>query len=328
VPAKTVVIVRSKLGGKVLGEVNLPAKLGGSCTKSDFVKVVDDLQRDIAKFFVDSCRPARYLMIYVGQVCLTSPSYMFSKELGFPAEELEHQVQKLQKARLIDVMYNQDDRPALQRLAQRNVTVIYDERQHSLEVKEREPTNGHTERVALPEVEVYGFNGFKQLVTWISFHTYGARIAGLECFKSLQWLHVSVLCSEARWRRCDFESLSTIRLSKLSMYFDVYAEPEGLDLMTNLSELELSCFQEYYQHGDSGRINVPSDIGLLTNLKQLRLCGTGFNNPGSVLDKLRTHNTQIELEIFYSDDEEDTEDTQEEDIQEEEDEEETTKLTC
>ena len=120
VPAKPVLLVRSKIGGNVLGVVNLPAKLGGLCTTLDFVKIVDNLQRDISEFYADACRPARYLMIYVGQDCLTSPSYMFSKELGFPAEELKHQVQKLQKARVIDVMYNQDDRPALQRLAQRN----------------------------------------------------------------------------------------------------------------------------------------------------------------------------------------------------------------
>ena len=72
--------VRAKLGGKVLGFIDmLPTDLFAKAP----LCMVEKLQSQASKLLVHPCRPARYLMVFVDQLCLTGSSFAFTKQLGF-----------------------------------------------------------------------------------------------------------------------------------------------------------------------------------------------------------------------------------------------------
>ena len=182
--------VRAKLGGKVLGFIDMPA---GDLFTKDPLCTVEKLQSQASKLLVHPCRPARYLMVFVGQACLTGPSFAFKKQLGFEVDQACKVANVLLKTKTIYVMYNEDDTYAMQTLHGKcEVT----QRGHVLQVKQLKSryvyNNQYSfvprENVVFPELEVFGFHDGASCITSIDFETYGGRLCNLESFRFLETL--------------------------------------------------------------------------------------------------------------------------------------------
>ena len=288
--------VRAKLGGKVLGLIDMPA---GDLFTKDPLCVVERLQSQASKLLVHPCRPARYLMVFVDQLCLTGSSFAFTKQLGFELVQAFPVATRLLKTKTIDVMYNEDDTYAMQALRRK---CEVKQRGHVLEVKQLQRQYVYNNqysleqrfKVFLPELEALGFNDGAGCITCIDFETYGARLCSLESFKFLE-----KLCIHARTdvllKARDLELFAKSQISSMSLRFTSGNAPRGLGLMTNLTTLVLECSATYFKL--PLRVKLPAEVGSLRNLKHLKIHGNGFHYDDFPLEisNLKQHGTHVEV---------------------------------
>jgi hypothetical protein len=299
-PSLPKVTVRAKLGGKVLGFIDmLPTDLFAKAP----LCMVEKLQSQASKLLVHPYRPARYLMVFVGQVCLTGPSFAFTKQLGFELEQACQVASMLLKTKTIDVMYNEDDTYAMQAL---RTKCKVSKRGHVLEVKQLPTKYVYNNqysieqrfKVVLPELEAFGFNDGAGCITCIDFETYGARLCSLKSFKFLE-----KLCIHARTdvllKASDFELFAKSQVSSMSLRFTSDKTPRGLGLMTNLTTLDLECSvtKWYFEFEVPRRVRIPAEVGRLRNLKHLKIHGKGFHYDDLPLEitDLQQHGTHVEV---------------------------------
>ena len=290
--------VRAKLGGKVLGLIDMPAS---DLFTKDPLGMVERLQSQASKLLVHPCRPARYLMVFVDQLCLTGPSFAFTKQLGFEIDQACKVANVLLKTKTIYVMYNEDDTYAMQALHR---TCEVTKRGHVLEVKQLQRQYVYNNqysleqrfKVFLPELEALGFNDGAGCITCIDFETYGARLGSLESFKFLE-----KLCIHARTdvllKARDFELFAKSQISSMSLRFTSGETPRGLGLMTNLTTLDLECSVTKWYFEVPRRVRIPAEVGRLRNLKHLKIHGKGFYYDDLPLEitNLTQHGTHVEV---------------------------------
>lgn len=240
--------VYSKLGGNFLGRV----------PKSRFVKnaLVRDLQNQIALFYKHACRPPRYLVIWWKDQDLSS----FPNDPNFPFDSSKQKrsciPQTLHDVGRIDVMYNENDDFAMLHLSHMRIDFVGTE----LLLLSR-PIGANDKLV--PQTEVLGFKyqPVKSIVTDMKPDTLGGiGISGFPLLEELRF--VSPGCFPP------FEDL--VQLKRLSIRFDTPSLPKNIELMVNLTSLELELKKIYLPSV------VPSELGLLTNLTSLSITGLGF----------------------------------------------------
>jgi hypothetical protein len=288
--------VRAKLGGKVLGFVDMPA---GDLFTKDPLCTVEKLQSQASKLFVHPHLPARYLMVFVDQVCLTRPSFAFTKQLGFKLDQARQEASRLLKSKTIDVMYN--EWYAMKALEARNVnTMVVERRQggHHLTVTEKHREASPHQEPLLPELEVFGL---AKRIEYIDFMTFGARLDRLASFVHLKALCITT-CGDAYLKRSDFQNLSQSRISTLILYYTGFAPLKGISLMVNLTTLVVCCHcsglrgdGSWYTIPNLHDTQVPREIGLLRNLKKLIIRGAYDDLPLEITN-LQQHGTQVDVD--------------------------------
>ena len=70
-----------------------------------------------------------------------------------------------------------------------------------------------------------------------------------------------------------FHDLYQSRIKRLTITFEMLTLPHGVDLMVNLTSFDVTLVPP-----NTTRLcqRIPSELGLLTNLENLVICGTGF----------------------------------------------------
>ena len=240
--------VRAKLGGKVLGFVDMPA---GDVFANDPLGTVEKLQSQASKLFVHPHLPARYLMVFVDQVCLTGPSFAFTKQLGFKLDQARQVASMLVKTKTIDVMYN--EWYAMKALEARNINTNVSKNGCVLTVTERHREASPRQEPLLPELEVFGL---AMRIEYIGFITFGARLDRLASFVHLKTLCITT-CGDAYLKRSDFQNLSQSRISTLILDYTGFAPLKGISLMVNLTTLVVCCHCSGLR-GDGSWYTIPN----------------------------------------------------------------------
>jgi hypothetical protein len=242
--------VFSKLGGNFLGRV----------PKSRFVKnaLVRDLQNQIALFYKHSCRPSRYLVIWWEDQDLSS----FPNDPNFPFDSSKQKrsciPQTLHDVGRIDVMYNENDDFAMLHLSHIRIDFV------GTQLLLLSRPIGGSDRLA-PQTEVLGFKyqPVKSIVTNMKSNTLDL-VSGFPLLEELRFEPPGCLGITSPL----FEDL--VQLKRLSICFDIPSLPNNIELMVNLTSLELELKKIYLPSV------VPSELGLLTNLTSLSITGLGF----------------------------------------------------
>ena len=256
-PKLLVLDVYSKLGGNKLGQVKRPL-LDRHNVFTAF-QTLRDMQDQIAAFFAHPKRPPRYIAIFVGQVRLTPKNFMFVKTLYY--HTCNKVKRKLKGAKSISVMYDEDDEDAWDHLIYLN----FDWDGGALEVN----CPVELEIIMRPQIEVvcFEYGPVKTICTSIRAHELGS----IACFPLLEELLVIGYILKGT---TFFKDLCQSRVKRLTVNFEMQTLPQGVGLMVNLTSLDVRLDLPYAQM--QGRQAVPSELGLLTNLKNLAIRGNGF----------------------------------------------------
>lgn len=253
-PKLLVLDVYSKLGGNKLGQVKRP--LLDRHNKFTAFQTLRDMQDQIARFFAHSRLPPRYIAIFVGQVRLTPKNFMFAKTLYHQTCDVVQRV--LQGAESISVMY--DDGDALASLANFDISFV------SGVLNVACPVEVYT--ILLPQLEVACFD--YSLVKTIKSPIRAFELGSIACFPFLEELCIT---GGLKFDTNIFHDLYQSRIKRLTITFEMLTLPHGVDLMVNLTSFDVTLVPP-----NTTRLcqKIPSELGLLTNLENLVICGNGF----------------------------------------------------
>ncbi len=255
-PKLLVLDVYSKLGGNKLGQVKRP--LLDRHNKFTAFQTLRDVQDQIATFFAHPKRPPRYIAIFVGQVRLTPKNFMFAKTLYRQTCDVVQRV--LQGAESISVMYDEDDKDALASLINFDISFV------SGVLNVACPVEVYT--ILLPQLEVACFD--YSPVKTIKSPIRAFELGSIACFPFLEELCITGCLQFAA---TIFYDLYQSRVKRLTITFELLTLPHGVDLMVNLTSFDVTLVPPYKTQACQ---TIPSELGLLTNLKSLAIRGDGF----------------------------------------------------
>ena len=252
-------MVFAKLGGKLLGRVNLPCRedvLGKP------YEVLRKLQEQVGLFYKHAKRPSRYIVLCLGSTRLTPPGFAFRQTL-----DLELDV--LCTAERLDVFYDEDDSFALESLdraqlvpsVQRDVNYGINSGCLGLTVVVRSTVSTWQDSLVplvLPELEVFTLRHEK--ITTLDFYHNATSLGNISMFPD-----VKVLISTGTLRQVDFARLC--KLEHLRIRLDGSCSLGNIGVMQSLVSLRLEMYHK------SERTELPSCVGLMTNLESLSIEG-------------------------------------------------------
>ena len=272
----SIIKVYTKLGGKFLGLVD-KSKFphGASC-----YAVICYLQDQIAGFFKHACRPAKYIVLYVGSTRLTKPSFMFDNQVDESTSSL-----LLETSRL-DVMYEEDDLYALKELRRKGFK--HDDRHEG-----RFTFHVHYEEhdvLLQPEMQVLGFRNITSLKLRYACKDLGEA----DCFSYLQDLELEDPFSLYN----DSSGLAgLVNLTRLHLSLDFPGNSmEDVVKLTKLQHLTLKYHTS--RRPPTTSVHLPPTLGKLTNLKELRLVGAAIR--GTIPTELGQLNLLEHLGLTYT----------------------------
>lgn len=238
-----------KLGGNFLGYIPRPL------IEDNPLDVIRSMQDEVYKFFKHSRRPSRYLLLFVGQECITPPN--------FPWVCTELTLDMTSLTQRIDVMYNEDDTYVLRRIANFfELDVRHTPGQ--LEVSSRSfypPRVPYTH--LLPELEVFAFRDDQTPITSLVFKNQANVLVGIDNFLGVE--SIVTAGADSRVSEVNFRDLAKSRnLVELQVGMSC-ALSKDVGLMVRLRKLHVCTWYDYSK--------VPTEVGLLINLTSLALGG-------------------------------------------------------
>lgn len=255
---KPSIMVFAKLGGKLLGRVIRP------CRKDVLVKpyeVLRKLQEQVGLFYKHTKRPSRYIVLCLGSTRLTPPGFAFRQTLDLVLDVLC-------AAERLDVFYDEDDSFALESLdrAQLEPSVHSDANYGinsecpRLTVFDRSTVSTCQDSLVLPELEVFTFRHEK--ITTLDLYHNATSLGNIAMFPD-----VKVLTNTGTLCQVDFASLYKLERLKIRLEASVACSLANIGVMRSLVYLQLDLYQK------SVRTELPSCVGLMTNLESLSIEG-------------------------------------------------------
>lgn len=238
--------VFSKLGGNFLGYIRKPEA-------QDKTQVIRSMQDEISQFF-KHIRPSRYLVLFVGQVRITPPS--------FPWDGLATVSPDALVIRRVDTMYNEDDMYALHRINDFfGLDVMHTPGQLEVTSRSKYPT-WRPCTLLLQQLEVFAFRGDQTPITTLVFKNHADSLVGIENFLDVERIRMVL---DANVSEVDFRDLAKSRkLVELQVVMGSKLSKD-VGLMVNLRKLDVCTRCSYGQ--------VPTEVGVLTKLTSLALRG-------------------------------------------------------
>ena len=287
-------VVRSKLGGQMLGRVKTPRF---DANLANTIKALRSLQEQVACWLKHAWRSHKYVRMFVGDFEVTQPKFAFRDELDEQQARLV--VQKLTDASSLDVMYGEAEQDEYARSVVykdyyvknaghgcADITPIESSSDFVVPEMQVFVRSNHIETLCLvgsntrlgdltafPSVHTIHANDAKNLVWDVGKHELvEASVSGTANFTQLA--HVPSLSDLNVWclgkipDLSRFQQVKALWLASKKPHRWMNIQRANLHQMTNLTNLTLSGYS-------FGGI-LPSDLGSIISLKTLHIESTAF----------------------------------------------------
>ena len=161
------------------------------------------------------------------------------------------------------MMYDEDDKDVLASLTNFDISFVLGVLNVAC------PVEVYT--ILLPQLEVACFD--YSPVKTIKSPIRAFELGSIACFPFLEELCITGCLKLAT---TIFHDLYQSRVKRLTITFEMLTLPHGVELMVNLTSFDVKLVAPCTTQGCQGYQTIPSELGLLTNLKNLAIRGNGF----------------------------------------------------